>query len=76
MPSALITGSNRGLGFEFARQYLAEGWRVHAACRDPNSAGELRRLVDASGHKARAKKEPRLRERSGASRNYSRRIAG
>ena len=53
MPSALITGSNRGLGFEFARQYLAEGWRVHAACRDPNSAGELRRLVDASGHKAR-----------------------
>jgi hypothetical protein len=29
----LITGANRGLGFEFASQYLAEGWRVFAACR-------------------------------------------
>ena len=24
MPSVLITGANRGLGFEFAKQYLAE----------------------------------------------------
>jgi NAD(P)-dependent dehydrogenase (short-subunit alcohol dehydrogenase family) len=51
MPSALITGANRGLGFEFARQYLADGWQVYAGCRDPNSAHELRRLADASGHK-------------------------
>ena len=51
MPTALITGANRGLGFEFARQYLADGWNVYAACRDPNSASELRRLADASGHK-------------------------
>jgi len=48
MPSALITGANRGLGLEFARQYLAEGWRVYAACRDPDSAFELRRLADTS----------------------------
>jgi NAD(P)-dependent dehydrogenase (short-subunit alcohol dehydrogenase family) len=53
MPSALITGANRALGFEFARQYLADGWQVYAACRDPNSASELRRLADASGHKLR-----------------------
>jgi NAD(P)-dependent dehydrogenase (short-subunit alcohol dehydrogenase family) len=53
MPSALITGANRGLGFEFARQYLADGWNVYAACRDPNSASELRQLADASGHKVR-----------------------
>jgi NAD(P)-dependent dehydrogenase (short-subunit alcohol dehydrogenase family) len=53
MPSALITGANRGLGFEFARQYLADGWQVYAACRDPNSASELRQLADASGHKLR-----------------------
>jgi NAD(P)-dependent dehydrogenase (short-subunit alcohol dehydrogenase family) len=46
MPSALITGANRGLGFEFARQYLADGWQVYAACRDPASASELRRLAD------------------------------
>ena len=46
MPSALITGANRGLGLEFARQYLADGWRVYAACRDPESASELHRLAD------------------------------
>jgi NAD(P)-dependent dehydrogenase (short-subunit alcohol dehydrogenase family) len=49
----LITGANRGLGFEFAKQYLADGWQVYAACRDPDSASELRRLADASGHKLR-----------------------
>jgi NAD(P)-dependent dehydrogenase (short-subunit alcohol dehydrogenase family) len=53
VPSALITGANRGLGIEFARQYLANGWQVYAACRDPNSAAELRRLADESGHELR-----------------------
>jgi NAD(P)-dependent dehydrogenase (short-subunit alcohol dehydrogenase family) len=53
MPSTLITGANRGLGLEFARQYLADGWQVYAACRNPNSAPELRRLAEASGHKLR-----------------------
>jgi len=28
MPSALITGANRRIGLEFARQYLADGWQV------------------------------------------------
>jgi NAD(P)-dependent dehydrogenase (short-subunit alcohol dehydrogenase family) len=51
MSSALITGANRGIGLEFARQYLAGGWQVYAACRDPDSASELRRLADGSGHK-------------------------
>jgi NAD(P)-dependent dehydrogenase (short-subunit alcohol dehydrogenase family) len=51
MPSALITGANRGIGLEFAKQYLADGWQVYAACRDPDSASELRRLADGSGHK-------------------------
>ena len=53
MPSALITGANRGLGLEFARQYLADGWQVYAACRDPNAAFELHRLAEASSHKLR-----------------------
>ena len=48
MPNVLITGANRGLGLEFARQYLAGGWHVFAACRHPSSASELRRLADAS----------------------------
>jgi NAD(P)-dependent dehydrogenase (short-subunit alcohol dehydrogenase family) len=53
MPSALITGANRGLGLEFARQYLADGWQVYAASRDPASASELRRLADGSDDKLR-----------------------
>lgn len=35
MPTVLITGANRGLGLEFARQYAAEGWQVIAANRTP-----------------------------------------
>jgi NAD(P)-dependent dehydrogenase (short-subunit alcohol dehydrogenase family) len=53
MPSTLITGANRGLGLEFARQYLADGWRVYAAVRDPDFASELHRLADPSVHKLR-----------------------
>jgi NAD(P)-dependent dehydrogenase (short-subunit alcohol dehydrogenase family) len=41
VPTVLITGSNRGLGLEFTRQYCAAGWQVLAACRDPDSAPEL-----------------------------------
>jgi NAD(P)-dependent dehydrogenase (short-subunit alcohol dehydrogenase family) len=48
MPSTLITGANRGLGLEFARQYLADGWQVYAACRDLEGAVELRTLADES----------------------------
>lgn len=49
MPSVLITGANRGLGLEFARQYLADGWQVYATCRDPSSASELQKLALGSG---------------------------
>ena len=41
MPTVFITGANRGLGFEFAKQYAANGWRVIAACRDPAKAEAL-----------------------------------
>jgi NAD(P)-dependent dehydrogenase (short-subunit alcohol dehydrogenase family) len=37
MPTVLVTGSNRGLGLEFVRQYLAEGWRVLACARNPST---------------------------------------
>jgi NAD(P)-dependent dehydrogenase (short-subunit alcohol dehydrogenase family) len=33
MPKVLITGANRGIGQEFARQYLAEAWEVIATVR-------------------------------------------
>ncbi len=41
MPTVLLTGANRGLGLEFARQYAGRGWRVLACCRDPEKANEL-----------------------------------
>ena len=44
MPSILITGANRGLGLEFARQYLRDGWHVTATCRNPDAADDLRAL--------------------------------
>ena len=53
MPTVLITGANRGLGLEFARQYLAGGWQVYAACRDPGSASELRQLAEDGSGKLR-----------------------
>lgn len=45
MRSVLVTGANRGLGLEFVRQYAADGWRVIAACRRPDEAGELNALA-------------------------------
>jgi NAD(P)-dependent dehydrogenase (short-subunit alcohol dehydrogenase family) len=44
MPTVLITGANRGLGLEFARQYAAEGWQVIATCRRPVGASALKAL--------------------------------
>ena len=43
MPSVLITGANRGLGLEYARQYNQLGWDVIACTRKPDSP-ELREL--------------------------------
>ena len=45
MPSIMITSANRGLGLEFARQYAADGWRIFAACRNPEVAADLSELA-------------------------------
>lgn len=42
MPTVLITGANRGIGLEFARQYLSGGWAVVATARE--SSPELDQL--------------------------------
>lgn len=42
----LITGANRGLGLEWARQYAEVGWRVFATCRHPGEAQSLQRLAE------------------------------
>jgi NAD(P)-dependent dehydrogenase (short-subunit alcohol dehydrogenase family) len=53
MKTVLVTGANRGLGLEFARQYAADGCRVLAACRAPDAAQELRALAAQSGGRIR-----------------------
>ena len=47
MPTVLVTGAGRGLGLEFAKQYVADGWHVHATVRDPKKAGALQALGSA-----------------------------
>jgi NAD(P)-dependent dehydrogenase (short-subunit alcohol dehydrogenase family) len=47
--TVFITGSNKGLGFEFAKQYAEKGWTVIATTRSPDSAKELKDL--AAAHK-------------------------
>jgi len=44
MPTVLVTGAGRGLGLEFARQYMAEGWTVIATVRDPAKGAVLAEL--------------------------------
>ena len=39
--TVLVTGSDRGLGLEFVRQYAARGDTVIATCRHPEQAVEL-----------------------------------
>jgi NAD(P)-dependent dehydrogenase (short-subunit alcohol dehydrogenase family) len=46
----LITGANRGIGLEFAKQYAADGWNVLACCREPQSANALQTLANTHGN--------------------------
>jgi len=45
MPTVLITGTNRGIGLAFTKQYAEAGWRVLACCRAPESASALNALA-------------------------------
>jgi NAD(P)-dependent dehydrogenase (short-subunit alcohol dehydrogenase family) len=44
MKHCLVTGGSRGIGLEFTRQYLAKGFRVCAASRNPWDSAELQQL--------------------------------
>lgn len=46
MSNVLITGANRGIGLEFARQYSREGWTVFGTVRDRSEADELKELSE------------------------------
>ena len=46
MPTVLVTGANRGLGYEHVKQYAQKGWKVIACARNPKKATELENLKD------------------------------
>lgn len=48
VPTVLVTGANRGIGLELARQYADRGWRVIGTARKPAEATELNALATGS----------------------------
>jgi NAD(P)-dependent dehydrogenase (short-subunit alcohol dehydrogenase family) len=50
----LITGANRGIGLETAKQLAARGWHVVIAARDEAKASEVAQSITTTGGKASA----------------------
>ena len=48
MATVMVTGANRGIGVELVKVYTAEGARVLACCRRPQSADVLQKIAAAS----------------------------
>ncbi len=44
--TVLVTGANRGIGLEYARQFAARGYQVIGTARDPTDAKELSEVAD------------------------------
>ncbi|DBA00569.1 TPA: hypothetical protein N0F65_007698 [Lagenidium giganteum] len=42
--TVLVTGATRGIGLQFVKQYVEDGWRVIATSRTHEGAGELKAL--------------------------------
>ncbi len=42
MPTLLITGANRGIGLALLRGFAADGWRIHACCRQPDKGAAFK----------------------------------
>jgi NAD(P)-dependent dehydrogenase (short-subunit alcohol dehydrogenase family) len=51
--TALITGANKGLGFETARQLTADGWTVFLGARDPERGRTAAEKLATEGGDAR-----------------------
>ncbi len=49
MSTLFITGANRGLGLEFAKQFLDLGWEVLATARNPEKSQDLQELAKEKG---------------------------
>ena len=48
MTTVLVTGANRGLGYEFVKQYSENKFDVFACCRNVNEAKKLKELAEIS----------------------------
>jgi NAD(P)-dependent dehydrogenase (short-subunit alcohol dehydrogenase family) len=44
-PTVLITGSNRGIGLEFVKQFSERGWNIIATARKPVEATDLQEIA-------------------------------
>ena len=49
MPTVMVTGANRGIGYEHVVQYAQKKWKVIACTREPEKAIELLQLQDTYG---------------------------
>ena len=49
MPTVMVTGANRGIGYEHVAQYAQKKWNVIACARRPEKAIELLQLQDKYG---------------------------
>src|SRR5690349_2261046 len=54
MKTVLITGANRGIGLEFAKQYAEDGWQVFACTRSPEKSEALGDLTARSSGRTSA----------------------
>ena len=49
MPTVMVTGANRGIGYEHVAQYARKKWNVIACARQPEKAIDLLQLQDKYG---------------------------
>ena len=47
MKTILVTGTNKGIGLEIVRQYLKEGFKVIATCRNLSKLDNLNKLLNS-----------------------------
>ena len=47
-PTVFITGSNRGIGLEFVKQFADRGWNIIGTARKPEEATDLQALAEGN----------------------------